>query len=64
MKLNGDFNQFEKAAAIVTPNISAFHHPGGSDMPMPAREEFDEALRHAQDSYDSVLNCLLEEAGP
>lgn len=61
-KLNGGFNQFAKAAAILTPYVSAFRYPGGSDEPVPTREEFDEALKHPQDIYDFVLNLLPEEA--
>jgi hypothetical protein len=31
---------------------------------MPTREEFDEALQHAQAIYDLVLNLLPTEARP
>ena len=64
-KLHGDFNQFAKAAAVLTPYVSAFRYPGGgSDEPMPSPEEFDEALQHAQTIYDFVLNLLPTEARP
>jgi hypothetical protein len=36
----------------------------GSYKPMPSREEFDEALQHAQAIYDFVLNLLPAEARP
>jgi hypothetical protein len=37
-KLHGDFTQFAKAAAVLTPYVSAFRYPGGgSDEPMPYR---------------------------
>jgi len=42
------FEAFEKPAEILTPYVSAFRYPGGADEPMPTREEFDEALQHAQ----------------
>lgn len=63
-KLNPGFSRFEKAASVLTPYISAFRYPGGSDEPMPSREEFDEALQHAQNIYDFVLSLLPDEARP
>ena len=64
-KLHGDFNQFAKAAAVLTPYASAFRYPGGGgDEPMPSREEFDVALRHAQTIYDFVSNLLPADARP
>jgi hypothetical protein len=52
------------AAKKITPYVSAFRYPGGADQPMPSREEFDEALQHAQAIYDFVLNLLPAEARP
>ena len=46
------FNALEEPAEILTPYVSAFRHPGGSYEPMPSREEFDEALRHARRCAD------------
>jgi len=64
-KLQGDFDQFAKAAAVLTPYVSAFRYPGGgSDEPMPSPEEFDAALQHAQAIYDFVLELLPAEARP
>jgi HEPN domain-containing protein len=57
-KLNPGFSQFEKAASVLTPYVSAFRYPGGSDEPMPTRGEFDEALQHAQAIYDFVMKQL------
>jgi HEPN domain-containing protein len=57
-KLNPGFSQFEKAASVLTPYVSAFRYPGGSDEPMPTRAEFDEALQHAQAIYDFVRALL------
>jgi len=63
-KLNEEFNQLTKAAAVLTPYVSAFRYPGGSDEAMPSREEFDEALQHAQTLYDFVLRLVPHEAKP
>jgi HEPN domain-containing protein len=62
--INRDFNQFTAAAAVLTPYASAFRYPGGFDEPMPSREEFDEALKHAHALYDFVLAILPPEAWP
>ncbi len=63
-KLDEDFEQFVNAAAVLTPYVSAFRYPGGSDEPMPSREEFDEALQHAQTIYDFVLRLVPQAARP
>ena len=63
-KVNEDFAQFVDAASVLTPYVSAFRYPGGSDEPMPSTEEFDEALRHAQTIYDFVLALVPPEARP
>ena len=63
-KLNPDFQQLAEPAAVLTPYVSAFRYPGGTGEPMPARDEFDEALQHAQAIYDFVLNLLPTEARP
>ena len=62
--LDKGFEAFENPAAILTPYVSAFRYPGGADEPLPSREEFDEALQHAQAIYDFVLNLLPAEARP
>jgi len=62
--LEQGFSQFATAAAVLTPYVSAFRYPGGSDEPMPSREEFDEALQHAQTIYDFVLGLVPPEATP
>jgi len=61
---NPDFRKFAKAASVLTPYVSAFRYPGGFEDPMPTREEFDEALQHAQAIYDFVLSQLPAEARP
>ena len=62
--INPDFGKFAKAASVLTPYVSAFRYPGGFDEPMPSREEFDEALQHAQAIYDFVLRVLPADARP
>ena len=59
-----DFAQFEDAAEILNPYVSAFRYPGMGDEQMPSREEFDIALQHAQAIYDFVINLLPAEARP
>jgi HEPN domain-containing protein len=59
-----DFNRLAKAAEVLTPYVSAFRYPGLTHEPMPTRQEFDEALQHAQTIYDFVLNLLPAEARP
>jgi len=59
-----DFNQIARAAEVLTPYVSAFRYPGGSCEPMPSREEFDQALQHAQAINDFVLKQLPPEARP
>jgi HEPN domain-containing protein len=63
-KKNADFQQLGKAAAVLTPYVSAFRYPGGANEPMPTREEFDAAMQHAQGIYDFVLKLLPVEARP
>jgi len=62
--LEQGFSRFATAAAVLTPYVSAFRYPGGSDEPMPSREEFEEALQHAQTIYDFVLGLVPPEATP
>jgi HEPN domain-containing protein len=59
-----DFSQFEEAAEILTPYVSAFRYPGVTEDLVPSREEFDAALKHAQSLYNFVLNRLPPEARP
>jgi len=56
--------QFEEAAEILTPYVSAFRYPGLTEDPVPSRDEFDAALKHAQTIYDFVLSLLPAEARP
>jgi HEPN domain-containing protein len=63
-KLHPDFARFDQAADVLTPYVAAFRYPGGADEPMPAPEEFTEALQHAQAIYDFVVNLLLPEVQP
>ena len=59
-----EFVQFEEAAEILTPYVSAFRYPGLTEDPVPSRDEFDAALKHAQTIYDFVLSLLPAEARP
>jgi HEPN domain-containing protein len=61
---NPDFGKFAKAAAVLTPYVSAFRYPGGFDETMPTREEFDQALSYAQDIYNFVRGLLPANARP
>ena len=62
--VNPDFSKFRKAAAVLTPYVSAFRYPGGFEEPMPTRDEFDEARQYAQDNYEFVLGQLPADARP
>ncbi len=59
-----DFDQLAHAAEVLTPYVSAFRYPGGSYDPMPSREEFDEALQHAQTIFEFVQKRLQPGAQP
>jgi HEPN domain-containing protein len=59
-----DFAQFEEAAEILTPYVSAFRYPGLTEDALPSREEFDAALKYAQTIYDFVINRLPTDARP
>ncbi|MCZ7640703.1 MAG: HEPN domain-containing protein [Verrucomicrobia bacterium] len=59
-----EFNQHLQAAAVLTPYASAFRYPWGAFEPMPSREEFDEALGHAQVIFDFVVARVPREAKP
>jgi len=58
------FSRFTTAAEVLTPYVSAFRYPGLTDQSMPTREEFEEALRHAQAIFDFVLKLLPTETHP
>lgn len=59
-----EFSQLLPAAAVLTPYASAFRYPGGAFGPMPSREEFEEALRHAVSIYEFVVARVPREAWP
>ena len=58
------FNEHIEIAAALTPYAWEFCYPGDLAETYPAREEFDEALQHAQTIYDFVLNLIPTEARP
>ncbi len=61
---DASFSQLDDAAALLTPYAIAYRYPGGAYEPMPATEEFDEALQQAQRIFDFVLKRLPMEAKP
>ena len=56
------FNNFIAIAAGLTPYAWQFRYPDDLAETYPTREEFDEALEHAQRIYDLVLSLLPTEA--
>ena len=56
------FNELLDMAAALTPYAWEFRYPDDLAETYPTREEFDEALQHAQAIYDFVLNLLPAEA--
>ncbi len=58
------FHELLDLAASLTPYAWEFRYPGDLAETYPTREEFDEALQHAQTIYDFVLNLLPAEAHP
>ena len=58
------FNEVMNMAVALTPYAWEFRYPDDLAETYPTREEFDEALQHAQAIYDFVLNLLPAEARP
>ena len=58
------FNELLDMAAALTPYAWEFRYPDDLAETYPTREEFDEALQHAQVIYDFVLNLLPAGARP
>lgn len=58
------FNELMDMAASLTPYAWEFRYPDDLAETYPTREEFDEALQHAQTIYGFVLNLLPAEARP
>ena len=56
------FDEFIDRAAALTPYAWQFRYPDDLADTYPTREEFDEALQHAQAIYDFVLHLLPAEA--
>ncbi len=57
------FNELLDVAASLTPYAWEFRYPDDLGETYPTREEFDEALQHAQAIYDFVLNLLPTVTG-
>ena len=58
------FQRHIAPAAALTPYAWEFRYPDDLAETYPTREEFDEALVHAQTIYDFVLTLLPPEACP
>lgn len=58
------FNEVMDMAVALTPYAWEFRYPDDLAETYPTREEFDEALQHAQGIYDFVLNLLPADARP
>jgi HEPN domain-containing protein len=64
IRINPSFRQHEDAADALTPYSVAYRYPDEQGFLEPSREEFDEALQHAQAIYDFVLSLLPGETRP
>ena len=58
------FNEVMDMAVALTPYAWEFRYPDDLAETYPTREEFDEALQHAQAIYNFMLNLLPAEAQP
>ena len=58
------FNDLVDLAAGLTPYAWEFRYPGDLAETYPTREEYAEAIQHAQTIYDFVLSLLPPEARP
>ena len=58
------FNEVMDMAVSLTPYAWEFRYPDDLAETYPTREEFDEAIQHAQTIYDFVLNLLPTESRP
>ena len=58
------FNEVMDMAVALTPYAWEFRYPDDLAETYPTREEFDEALQHAQAIYDFVLNLLPADVRP
>ena len=58
------FNEVMDMAVALTPYAWEFRYPDDLAETYPTRQEFDEALQHAQAIYDFVLNLLPAQARP
>jgi len=64
IRIEPAFRQHEDAADALTPYAAAYRYPDEQGFLEPSREEFDEALLHAQTICDFVLKLLPAEARP
>jgi HEPN domain-containing protein len=57
------FNEMMELAVSLTPYAWEFRYPDDLADTYPTREEFDEALQHAQAIFDFVLSCSQRRRG-
>jgi HEPN domain-containing protein len=58
---DSEFLQQEDGAIILTPYATAYRYPGETAALEPSRDEFDEAVRFADEILQFVLSKILEE---
>ena len=63
-EIEADFGKLTDAADALTPYATRFRYPNSTFAVEPKPAEYNEALQHAQDIYDFVLNLLPKEARP
>ncbi len=64
IRIDPAFGQYVESADVLTPYAAMYRYPDEQSFFEPSREEFDEALQHAQTIYDFVLKLLPNEARP
>jgi HEPN domain-containing protein len=63
-EVDSNFSKLADAADALTPYATRFRYPNATFAVEPQPTEYAEALQHAQDVYDFVLNLLPSEARP
>ncbi len=63
-EVDASFSQLADAADALTPYATRFRYPNATFSVEPLPVEYDEALKHAQATYDFVLARLPKELHP
>jgi HEPN domain-containing protein len=63
-EIDSDFSTLAEAADALTPYATRFRYPNATFAVEPLPVEYDEALQHAQATYDFVLARLPAETHP